>query len=293
MTFSEEYTRLRELVESRLELYFTDGGDAPTLTDAMRYSVLGGGKRVRAVLALAFCNASGGDEAAALDAACAIELLHAYSLIHDDLPALDNDDMRRGKPSNHKAFGEWRAIIAGDALQTMAFEKLTACSLPSDRMINMVSALSKAAGAGGMCAGQTLDMEAEENPCAVDISGVRRIHELKTAALIEASALIGVYAAGGTAEQINAASEYARAVGMAFQIRDDVLDGTATSAQLGKPSGSDAKSGKFTFLSELGAEKCEELIAEETKNAKRAVSKAFANTEFLSQLADELAGRES
>ena len=292
MTFSDEYTRLRELVASRLESYFA-GGAVSSLTDAMRYSVLGGGKRVRAVLALAFCNAAGGDEAAVIDAACAIELLHAYSLIHDDLPALDNDDMRRGKPSNHKVFGEWRAIIAGDALQTMAFERLVSCPIPSDRIVNMVSVLSKAAGAGGMCAGQTLDMEAEENPGAVDINGVRKIHELKTAALIEASALIGVYAAGGTAEQINAASEYAKAVGLAFQIRDDVLDATATSEQLGKPSGSDVKSGKITFLSELGADKCEELIAEETERAKRAVSEAFANAEFLSWMAEELAGRES
>ena len=286
-----EYERLRDAVDKRLETYFM-AGNAPTLNEAMRYSTLAGGKRIRAVLVLAFCNAAGGDEAAALDAACAVELLHTYSLIHDDLPAMDDDDMRRGKPSNHKVFGEWRAIIAGDALQAAAFEKLAGCTLPPDRVALMVTTLAKAAGESGMCAGQVLDMETEERGDANDIADIRKIHALKTAALIEAAALIGVHAAGGTKQQLAAASEYAKALGMAFQIRDDVLDGTATSEQLGKPSGSDAKSGKVTFFSRLGIEKCEEQILEETKRARCAVSAAFSDTEFLESLANELAGRE-
>jgi len=293
MIFRDEYTRFRDLVESRLETYFTWKSDVPSLTEAMRYSVLGGGKRIRAVLTLAFCYAAGGDELATLDAACAVELLHAYSLIHDDLPALDNDDMRRGKPSNHKVFGEWRAIIAGDALQSLAFEKLVTCPLPPERLVNMVLTLAKAAGAAGMCAGQTLDMEAERSSAVIAIDDVRKIHELKTAALMEAAALIGVHAAGGSAEQINAASEYAKAVGLAFQIRDDVLDATATSQQLGKPSGSDEKSGKVTYYTELGAEECERLIAEETERAKNAALQAFADAGFLSWQAEELAERKS
>ena len=285
-----EYNRLRNTVDQRLETYFTDG-DATSLLQAMSYSVLAGGKRIRAVLVLMFCNAAGGDEATALDAACAVELLHAYSLIHDDLPAMDDDDMRRGKPSNHKVFGEWRAILAGDALQAAAFEKLASCPLAPDRLASMVLALAKAAGERGMCAGQTLDMEAEKRSGTIGIDDIRKIHALKTAALIEAAALIGVHSAGGTVEQLAAASEYAAAIGMAFQIRDDVLDGTATSETLGKPSGSDAKSGKVTFFSALGEIKCEALIAQETERAIRAISGAFADAELLSALAEQLAVR--
>ncbi|NLB29881.1 MAG: hypothetical protein GX823_06660, partial [Clostridiales bacterium] len=170
---NREYERLRDIVERRLETYFQSGG-APSLLEAMRYSVLAGGKRVRAVLALAFCRAAGGDELSALDAACAVELLHAYSLIHDDLPAMDDDDLRRGKPSNHKVFGEWRAILAGDALQAAAFEKIAGCGLPPDRIVKMISSLAKAAGERGMCAGQTLDMEAGEY--AAGINAVADIH---------------------------------------------------------------------------------------------------------------------
>lgn len=284
--FSAEYDRLRLLVEEHLESYFKES-DAPGLAEAMRYSLLAGGKRVRAVMALTFCGALGGDEPNALDAACAVELIHTYSLIHDDLPAMDNDDFRRGKPSNHKAFGEWRAILAGDALQAAAFEKLARCPLPAERIVKMTAAL--AAAAGKMCLGQALDMEAGD--IIMDVGEISKVHSLKTAALIEASALVGVHAAGGSVKQQIAAAEYARAIGLAFQIRDDVLDATASSEELGKPAGSDAGSGKVTFYSVLGAEKCAELIAEETGRAKRAIDSEFTNAEFFHGLADFLAGR--
>jgi geranylgeranyl diphosphate synthase type II len=255
----------------------------------MRYSLLAEGKRVRPVLTLMFCAACGMDEKAALDAACGVECLHAYSLIHDDLPAMDDDALRRGKPSNHVVFGEWRAILAGDALQAKAFELVAASRIGGTRVVKMIRELARAAGEHGICGGQALDMEAEER--GADESGLYKIHAMKTSSLMEAAAKIGVLSAGGSEAQLRAAEEYARAVGTAFQIRDDVLDATSDSATLGKPAGSDEKRGKTTFFTLLGGVRCEEIIAEETKRAKDALCPAFENSFLLCRLADELAYR--
>ena len=282
---------LRELVEGRLTSLFAGEKAAISLVEAMRYSLLGGGKRVRPIIALMFANAcscnvfaDGAEQRGIVDAACALELLHVYSLIHDDLPAMDDDDTRRGKPSNHIAFGEWRAILAGDALQAEAFGLIARCGLPPERVVAMLSAFSDAAGIAGICGGQTLDIEGADD--------IMAIHERKTASLIVASALIGVLAAGGLPTQLNAAREYARSVGLAFQIRDDVLDATGDATLLGKPVGSDEKSGKTTFFTLHGAEKCDEIIASLTRDAQRAVRAVFDDAELLCALAEELAGRE-
>jgi geranylgeranyl diphosphate synthase type II len=255
-----EYDRLRALVDARLDTYFTADTAAKSLADAMRYSVLSGGKRVRPVLTLAVAAACGASETTVLDAACAIELLHTYSLIHDDLPAMDDDDTRRGKPSNHIAYGEWRAILAGDALQAEAFAKIAPFGAEA------TAALARAAV--DICHGQTLDLEAAESGSA----DLHAIHALKTASLFVASAKIGVLAAGGTERQLAAATEYARAVGLAFQIRDDILD-------------------KDGFYTEYGSKKCEKMIENETVTAKKSLFAAFGDTQFLAWLAEELAGR--
>ena len=289
--YHAQIAHLRELIEARLTSLFADEKAATSLVEAMRYSLLGGGKRIRPILALMFANACGTDVFAGsaarrgvLDAACALEMLHTYSLIHDDLPSMDDDDMRRGKPSNHVAFGEWCAILAGDALQAEAFGLIVRCGLPSERVVAMLSAFSDAAGIAGICGGQTLDIEGADE--------IMAIHERKTASLIIASALIGVLAAGGSAMQLAAAQKYAQSVGLAFQIRDDVLDATGDAVLLGKPVGSDERGGKTTFFTLHGAEKCDEIVASLTRDAQDAVRKAFADSDALCQLAAELAGRE-
>ena len=279
---------LRCSVETRLAELFSGGDGAPSLLEAMRYSIAAGGKRVRPIVTLLFAQACGGEvtedeRRAVIDAAAAVELLHTYSLIHDDLPAMDDDDMRRGKPSNHIVFGQWRAILAGDALQAEAFALLANCGLPAERTARMVAALAAAAGAAGICGGQTLDMEGGAELDAV--------HAMKTASLIVAAAKIGVLAAGGSEAQLAAAEVYAQSIGMAFQIRDDVLDAIGDAQLLGKPVGSDELNGKTTYYTKYGAEKCEELIGKYTITAKNAVDEAFASSEMLNYLADTLVWR--
>jgi geranylgeranyl diphosphate synthase type II len=287
--YRRQLSEYRRAVNGRLETYFTS--PASPLLDAMRYSVLAGGKRLRPALTLAFCDAAGGDARKTLDAACAVELLHTYSLIHDDLPCMDDDDLRRGKPTNHRVYGEWRALLAGDALQAAAFEKLLKSDLPSDAIVAMARALADAAGADGICGGQELDMGGTgDSPDETDIA---LIHELKTASLFIASAKIGVIAAGGGAHMLRAATQYARAVGVAFQVRDDVLDATALTRDIGKPSGSDAKNGKPTFYTLYGEKRCREIIDEHTREAVSALGDVFRDAGFLTYFADLLAGRES
>ncbi len=285
------YDRYRELAEARLQEYFTEPLPQRRLLESMRYSLLAGGKRVRPVLAMAFCEASGGKARDALDFGCAIEMLHTYSLIHDDLPCMDNDALRRGKPTNHMVFGEYTAVLAGDALQSAAFETVLASPLDADKRASAALILARAAGAYGMCGGQQLDMEGEGRPLSV--SEIEDINRFKTAELIKAAALMGCTAAGAERAQLEAAGEYAAALGIAFQIRDDLLDVEGTTETLGKPAGSDMENEKATFVSLLGAEKCRELVAENTRKAKDALKPAFSDTAFLEWLADFLSGRQA
>lgn len=289
--FRARYSSLLQELELRLSSLLTDKAPQAELLESMRYSLLSGGKRIRPIITLEFCSAVCGSHEQALDAACAVEMLHTYSLIHDDLPCMDNDTMRRGRATNHIVYGECTATLAGDALQASAFEVLLVSELPADRVVNMARSLAHAAGPYGMCGGQYLDMKGEGR--ALSEGEISQLQSMKTAALLIAAAEMGVYAAGGTSQQISAAREYASAVGRAFQIRDDLLDVTATTEQLGKDAGSDAESGKSTYAAIYGVRKCEELIAQETERASRAVLGAFGDAEFLHQLAHELAERNS
>ena len=283
--------RCRRLVEEQLNGYFVCDTPYKRLLESMRYSLLAGGKRVRAVMCIEFCEAAGGTAENALAAACAIEMLHTYSLIHDDLPCMDDDDTRRGKPSNHIEFGESTATLAGDALQAAAFDTLLSSGAPSGAVVEMGRILAGAAGPYGICGGQYLDLHNEEK--MLTIAGLEETHGLKTAALMSASAKLGVVAAGGTQEQLMAAEEYAAAVGLAFQIRDDLLDHTSSAAEIGKPAGSDISNGKTTFATLFGAGECETKIREKTEVAVAAIDGVFDNTDFLVWFARMLADRRS
>ena len=285
----KEYENCRILIEKRLEEHFETEVPQRELYDAMRYSLLAGGKRIRPVIVLKFAEACGGNAKKALPAACAVEMLHTYSLIHDDLPCMDDDDLRRGMPTNHKVYGECTAVLAGDALQAAAFEEILTSDLSYEIKAETAKELAMAAGENGICGGQYLDMEGEKR--AFNIDEITTVHEMKTASMIKAAARMGVIAGGGSSKQLEAATKYADAIGVAFQIRDDILDYTSTTEELGKPVGSDAESGKSTFASLLGIEKCEEIIETKTQEAKEAVRGAFEDTEFLLWLADMLAKR--
>ena len=294
MDFAREYEEALALAERELSQCFLADGPHKELLDAMRYSLLAGGKRIRPVLALKFCEAVCGEMEPALDYACGIEMLHTYSLIHDDLPCMDDDELRRGKPTCHVKYGEWLALLAGDALQTAAFERL-ACSSRATAAANgrACAVLAKAVGRDGMCGGQYLDMVDEGK--RVELDRLTQTHLWKTSALLEAACLLGLTASAvePTEGQWAAAKEYARELGLAFQIRDDMLDVTSTAGELGKPIGSDADNGKTTFVTLFGLDKCAQLVAEHTQLAKKIVSGAFERPEFLCALADSLAERKN
>ena len=271
-------------VEAYLATFFTQDLPQKRLFEAMRYSLLAGGKRIRPVFVMAFCRLCCGNAEQAMPFAAAVEMIHTYSLIHDDLPCMDNDDFRRGKPTNHKIYGEAQAVLAGDALLTAAFEAMTLASIPAEHVVRAVRILAAAAGERGMVGGQVLDMGPHD---AALLSG---IHTLKTGAVIRAACQLGVVAGDGSEELEHAAIAYADAVGLAFQIRDDMLDVCGDAAVLGKPVGSDAENEKGTFASIYGLTACEQMVAEQTARAKQALSE-FADAEYLCWLADLLAGR--
>ena len=285
---TQEY---KEMVDSALEEYFAVEETLPQkgLADAMRYSLLAGGKRIRPMLVLEFCRITGGDVQAALPVACAIEMLHTYSLIHDDLPCMDNDDLRRGQPTNHKLFGECTATLAGDALQAEAFGTILRSSLPADRRAACAEYLANAVGLDGMCGGQFLDMIGEGK--TLSETELNEINSRKTGALLTAACLMGVAAAGGCREQEEAAAHYGSSIGAAFQIRDDMLDVLSTEQELGKPIGSDSQEHKNTYMALLGNERCESMVEKLTEQAKTVLRSAFEDTDFLCNLADSMARR--
>ena len=284
----EEY---RRMVETRLEQFFVlpDSDPMHGYAEAARYSLLAGGKRIRAILVLEFCRMCGGDPKDALDVACAIEMLHAYSLIHDDLPCMDNDDLRRGKPTNHIVFGECVATLAGDVLQAEAFGTILRSALPDEARLRCATQLANAVGFDGMCGGQYLDMIGEGKALRSD--ELDEINAKKTGALLTAACTMGVAAAGGSRAQEEAAAAYGAAVGMAFQIRDDMLDALSSEEELGKPVGSDVAEHKNTYMVLLGKEACEQLVDRLTARACDSLRSAFSSTEFLEALATQLAKR--
>nr|WP_325204573.1 farnesyl diphosphate synthase [uncultured Oscillibacter sp.] len=296
MDFQMQLEEARELVEARLRTFFSSGG----LEEAMRYSLLAGGKRIRPILTMKFCEAAGGALEEALDFGCGVEMLHTYSLIHDDLPCMDNDDLRRGMPTSHKKFGESVAILAGDALQAAAFQ--TVLSVKGEwrhggrtAVILAAKILAEAAGESGMCGGQYWDTAGDGQPrTAEDLTD---INNKKTGALLRAACMMGVCASMGRREVdescMNAAWHYATNLGLAFQIRDDVLDAVSTDEELGKPVGSDAANQKATYVNLLGVEACEALVQDYTVRAKEALDSGrwLGDTAFLRELADSLAAR--
>lgn len=278
------------MIDKALEGYFTnDKIPQAGLADAMRYSLLAGGKRIRPMLVLEFCRISGGDIEKALPVACGIEMLHTYSLIHDDLPCMDNDDLRRGRPTNHVVYGECTAMLAGDALQAEAFNTILGCDLPADRRAACAGALAEAVGIEGMCGGQYLDMLGEGKELTEQ--ELTEINSRKTGALLVAACQMGVAAAGGSRIQMDAAGQFGAAIGMAFQIRDDMLDVLSTEEELGKPIGSDAAEKKNTYMALMGKEGCENTVEKLTEFAKNILSEAFTDTQFLCELADSMAKR--
>ena len=296
MDYRTEYEQALLMVGEELNQCFDIDAPHRVLLDAMRYSLLAGGKRIRPVLALKFCEALCGNMEPALDYACGVEMLHTYSLIHDDLPCMDNDDLRRGKPTCHKVYGECNALLAGDALQAEAFYRLATSrrTVRPESNGQACAILAEAAGAvKGICGGQYLDIVGEGQPKTE--GELTTIHLWKTAALLKAACLLGLAASPvpATEEQWQGAVKYAEELGIAFQIRDDMLDQESTTEELGKPVGSDADNQKYTFATLYGLEACRKLVSEHTERAKLAVKDAFENTEFLCSLADELAGRKN
>ena len=279
----------REYIETYLADWYSRFDDLPQkqLFEAMEYSLLAGGKRLRPVFAFEFCRLCSRDWKAAAPFAAAVEMIHTYSLIHDDLPSMDNDDFRRGRPTNHKVYGEAMAILAGDALLTDAFAVASTAQLPEPAdMAFAIGMLSECAGSLGMVGGQVLDIQAEQRECTEE--DVLAIQDRKTGALIRAACVLGAIAGGATEEQIEAAAQFAAGLGLAFQIRDDMLDVIGTAEEMGKGVGTDAS--KNTFVRLYGLEKCEELVCKYTDYAIKALD-AFEDTEELVKLALSLTSR--
>lgn len=253
-----------------------------TLYEAMRYSLLAGGKRLRPILCLAACELAGGTVEMALPTACALEMIHTMSLIHDDLPAMDNDDYRRGRLTNHKVYGEDVAILAGDALLTYAFEYVATATrgVPAERVLRVIAALGRAVGAEGLVGGQVVDLASEGNP-DVTLETLDYIHNHKTAALLEVSVTSGAILAGAPEEDIDRLARYAQRIGLAFQIVDDVLDITSTPEQLGKSVGKDVQAQKATYPSLIG-------LDESRRQAQQLVDAAKAELETLGDLRQPL-----
>lgn len=262
------------------------------MLEAMAYSLKNGGKRIRPMLVLEFCRLCGGDFKKALPFALGVEMVHTYSLIHDDLPCMDDDDVRRGKPSNHKVYGEANALLAGDALLTLAFETvLSAEEISGEAKARAGLELAKAAGCSGMIAGQVMDLANESKEASLD--EIKATERLKTGRMISVSGLIGCLVAGADEEKIIAADKYCRNIGLAFQIVDDILDVTSDVETLGKPIGSDSVNGKSTFVSLLGLEESASFAKKLTNEAKEALDIFGSEGEFLAELADRLLSRKN
>lgn len=289
-----EYTESKylELINNAIEKYIYNVSDGQDIArDAMKYSISNGGKRIRPLLTLEFCRVCGGNPENALAFAASVEMIHTYSLIHDDLPCMDNDDMRRGKPSCHKAYGEEYALLAGDGLLTLAFETAVgADNVSCKSKLEAVAALAHFSGIGGMVGGQVIDLLSEKTQPTLD--KLKTIDSLKTGALIKAACVLGCYASDNyNKEKIDAALTYADDIGLAFQIVDDILDVTSDTAILGKPVGSDEKNEKITYVKLLGIEKSKESVKMLTKDAVSSLSVFSEDTSFLSDFAYKLAVR--
>ncbi|MFH1017094.1 MAG: farnesyl diphosphate synthase [Pseudomonadota bacterium] len=272
----------RVLTEKALEWALDSFTSSPRLQEAMKYSLMAGGKRIRPALVFAACEAVGGNRKNALPIAVGLEMIHTYSLIHDDLPAMDDDDLRRGRPTSHKVFGEALAILAGDALLTDAFTVLSdpEWKIPAEDRVRIVHAIADGAGANGMVAGQHLDLEGEGK--TLDEAGLKKVHMHKTGKLLVASVLVGGIAGGASKADMERLERYGTAIGLAFQIADDLLDLTATAEELGKPVRNDAERRKSTYPTLLG-------IDEAKRRAQKLLSEALAALEPFGSKGEALA----
>ena len=289
MNLEKQCREYRAYVEDYLKEHYDALNDQPQklLFDAMQYSLMAGGTRIRPILAFEFCRVCGRDWKNAAPFAAAIEMIHTYSLIHDDLPCMDNDDYRRGRLTNHKVYGEGMAVLAGDALLTDAFGIAASAQLPNPGdMATAIGVLSECAGSLGMVGGQVLDIMSEERELTEQ--EVLDIQNRKTGCLISAACALGVIVGGGSEKQYEAACQFAAGLGLAFQIRDDMLDVIGTQEELGKATGVDTQ--KNTFVKLYGLERCEELVATYTNYAIEALN-AFSDTSFLEALAKSLTER--
>lgn len=282
---TNEYRRFIEDYLER-ECFQYDSEPQKTLFSAMRYSLLAGGKRLRPILVFDFCRMCGGNWKSAAAFAAAVEMVHTYSLIHDDLPCMDNDDYRRGSLTNHKVYGEAIAILAGDALLTAAFSYLAKAPYSAETRIKAVQVLSERAGELGMVGGQVLDMQSEQRQCTAQ--EVLDIQSRKTGALIRAACILGVLAGNGSAEQITAAADFAEHLGLAFQIRDDILDVIGDAQELGKAVGVDTN--KNTFVQLYGLERCTQLVSSHTNSAIDTLA-AFTEPTYMINLSNHLTNR--
>lgn len=289
MDFAAEMNARKALIETALEKYMPPSDVMPpAIHEAMRYAVFNGGKRLRPILVIEGARAAGGDIELALPAACAIEMIHSYSLVHDDLPAMDDDDLRRGKPTCHIVYGEAMAILAGDALLTGAFELLAdmkaASAIEPLNSLKVVCEIAKAAGSQGMIAGQVVDLDSEGK--LINEQTLRYMHRNKTGALIRASLVSGALLFGASDEVLQALGSYADHFGLAFQITDDILDVEGDQAEIGKPVGSDIRHEKSTFVSLFGLDESRKMAQENIRLAKQSLVSFGEEADFLRSLAD-------
>lgn len=293
MDFKEYLTNKKLLVEQKLDSMVPENNSIPVITEAMRYSLLAGGKRLRPILAIMSCELFGGREQEVLPFACCIEMIHTYSLIHDDLPAMDNDDMRRGKPTNHKVFGEGFATLAGDALLNYSFETMTAIIRkdPKPEYIAAMDVICRASGVTGMIGGQCIDLYYENR--SIKPEALKTMHQKKTGALITASLATGGFISGADEGDIKNIMEFGDAIGLAFQVADDILDVSGSKEKLGKSINKDNEFHKSNFISFYGLDKskgiAEELIGQAKKKLKKYGNKAY----YLEELSDYIIERDN
>lgn len=291
MDFLLEFEKKINITEQYLSKYFTENDNhQKSIYDAMKYSLMSGGKRIRPVLALSCCELFGGGEEV-MPFACALEMIHTYSLIHDDLPCMDNDDLRRGKPTNHVVYGEALALLAGDGLLTRAFEvALQNSELLPNITVDALKIIASAAGTEGMIGGQVIDMESEEKE--IDSVTLMTMHLHKTGALIMAAAKLGALIGGGTKEDLLNMESFSRYIGIAFQIKDDILDVEGSVELLGKPIGSDSINNKTTFVTLYGMEQAKKMLLDYTNKAIEVISEYGEKAEFLKEFASYLLSRD-
>lgn len=292
MDFNLYMTEKKQLVEQKLDLMLADSSEIPVITEAMRYSLFAGGKRLRPLLALMTCELFSGCEEEVLPFACCIEMIHTYSLIHDDLPAMDNDDLRRGKPTNHKVFGEGYAVLAGDALLNHAFENMIGIIVKNPRVeyIRAIDIICKSAGITGMIGGQCIDLYSENK--SIDLDTLKSMHAKKTGAIITASLAIGAILSEADEVDIKNIMEFGDLMGLAFQVTDDILDVSGSEEKLGKSINKDVKSHKSNFISFYGLEKSRQIAKELVLEAKLKLERYGGKGYYLGELADYIIDRD-